>query len=255
VTVSEVLEERLRRPDAPHGVATALSLAAHAAFVVLLVLISQPRKLTNPPMLSLPVRVVSPGALARLSAPPAAAPAPQAEAPRRPVIEKIKDEAPPPSKAALPLPDKGKKPKETKPAPAPRTAPSASTGTPANGAAVELPSAGAGIGGGNGSPGLTNFGASVSGFDADFPFAYYAEQLQSLIGANWLKPDVPQGTACVVSFRILRSGQVTDVKVETPSGLGFYDRAATRSVYAANPLPPLPPEFRRDELGVHIRFQ
>lgn len=254
MTVSEVLEERLRRRDAPHGAATALSLAAHAAFVVLLVLISQPRKLTTPPVLSLPVRVISPGALARLSAPPAPAAAPE-EAPRRPVIEKVKEEAPPPSKAALPLPDKGKKPKETKPAPAPRAAASSPTTSPANGAAVELPSAGAGLGGGNGSPGLTNFGASVSGFDADFPFAYYAEQIQSLIGANWLKPDVPEGTACVVTFRIQRSGQVTDVKVETPSGLGFYDRAATRSVYAANPLPPLPPEFRREELGVHIRFQ
>ena len=88
-----------------------------------------------------------------------------------------------------------------------------------------------------------------------FPFAYYAEQLQALIGANWLKPDAPDGTACIVTFRIQRSGQVTDVKIETPSGLAFYDRAASRSIYSANPLPPLPPEFRRDELGVHIRFQ
>lgn len=254
MTVSEVLEERLRRSDAPHGVATALSLAAHAAFVVFLVLISRPRALTTPPILSLPVRVVSPGALARLSGPPAAAPAPRPEAPRRPVIEKVRDEAPPPTNEAMPLPEKGKKPKETKPAPAPRTAPPASTNASAAGAAVELPSAGSGLGGG-GSPGLTNFGASVSGFDADFPFAYYAEQIQSLIGANWLKPDVPQGTACVVTFRIQRSGQVTDVKVEAPSGLPFYDRAATRSIYSANPLPPLPPEFRREELGVHIRFQ
>jgi TonB family protein len=251
VTVSEILEERTRRPDAPHGLATALSLVAHAAFVVFLVLISQPRKLTTPPLFSLPVRVVSPGALARLSSPPAAA---SAEAPRRPVIEKIRPEEPPaPSKEALPLPEKGKKPKEAKPAPAPRTA--AAAPRPAgNASAVDLPSAGLGLGG-EGAPGLMDFGASVSGFDADFPFAYYAEQLQALIGANWLKPDVPPGTACVVTFRIQRSGQVTDVKVETPSGIGHYDRAATRSVYSANPLPPLPPEFRRDELGVHIRFQ
>lgn len=249
MTVSEVLEERIRRPDAPHGLATALSLAAHAAFVVFLVLISQPRKLTVAPLMSLPVRVVSPGALARLSAPPAAA-----ETPRRPVIEKVREEAPPaPSKEALPLPEKGKKAKETKPAPAPRVA-AAPAKAPANGAGVELPSAGPGLGG-EGTPGLTNFGASVSGFDADFPFAYYAEQLQALIGANWLKPDVPAGTSCVVAFRIQRSGQVTDVKVETTSGLSFYDRAAARSIYAANPLPPLPPEFRREELGVHIRFQ
>lgn len=252
MTVSEILEERIRRPDAPHGVATALSLAAHAAFVVFLVLISQPRKLTVAPLISLPVRVVSPGALARRSAPPSAAPA---EAPRRPVIEKIREEAPAPSKDALPLPDKPKKPKDVKPAPVPRGAPVADSPRAAGaGSAVDLPSAGNGVGG-DGTPGLTNFGASVSGFDSDFPFAYYAEQLQALIGANWLKPDAPPGTACVVTFRIQRSGQVTDVKVETPSGLAFYDRAASRSIYSANPLPPLPPEFRRDELGVHIRFQ
>lgn len=250
MTVSEILEERIRRPDAPHGVATALSLAAHAAFVVFLVLISQPRRQTTAPLISLPVRVVSPGALARLSAPPAAA---RAEAPRRPVIEKIREEAPVPSKEALPLPEKGKKPKDVKPAPAPRAA-AASPRAAGNGSAVDLPSAGAALGG-EGSPGLTDFGASVSGFDSDFPFAYYAEQLQALIGANWLKPDAPDGTACVVTFRIQRSGQVTDVKIETPSGLAFYDRAASRSIYSANPLPPLPPEFRRDELGVHIRFQ
>src|SRR5947208_6988142 len=98
-------------------------------------------------------------------------------------------------------------------------------------------------------------GAAVSAFDADFPFAYYVEQLQSLIGANWIKPDVPEGTACTVYFRILRSGQVTEVKVEQASTLSYYDRAASRAIYAANPLPPLPPEFKGDNLGVHLRFQ
>lgn len=254
MTVSEVLEERIRRPDAPHGLAAALSLLAHAAFFAFLVFISRPAPLTIPPPMSLPVRVVSPGALARLASPPAAAPA--AEASRRRVIEKVQEVPPAPSKEALALPDRRSRPAPT-PVPraaAPSSRPAATGGASAGGAAVDLPSAGLGLGG-NGAPGLTNFGASVSGFDADFPFAYYAEQIQALIGANWLKPDVPPGTACVVTFRIQRSGQVTDIRVETPSGLGHYDRAATRSIYSANPLPPLPPEFRRDELGVHIRFQ
>ncbi|MHB8797436.1 MAG: energy transducer TonB [Thermoanaerobaculia bacterium] len=253
MTVSEVLEERNRRPDAPHGLAAALSLAAHAAFVVFLVLISQPRKLTNPPLMSLPVRVVSPGALARLSGQPGRPSArPKAETPPKRVIEKIRDEAPAPSAEALPLPGKPKKGEAAKPAPraaAPEPRPAASD------SAVELPSAGTGGLGGTGSPGLSSFGASLSGFDSDFPFSYYAEQIQALIGANWLKPDVAEGTACVVTFRIQRSGQVTDVKVETPSGLAFYDRAAARAIYSANPLPPLPPEFRGEQLGVHIRFQ
>ena len=66
---------------------------------------------------------------------------------------------------------------------------------------------------------------------------------------------MPDETACVVYFRIQRSGQVSDVKVETSSGLPFYDRAATRALFAANPLPPLPPEFRGESLGVHLRFK
>jgi TonB family protein len=58
-----------------------------------------------------------------------------------------------------------------------------------------------------------------------------------------------------VSFRIQRSGQVTDVKVETSSGTSYYDRAAVRAVYAANPLPPLPNDYRNEQLGVHLRFR
>ncbi|HMM36674.1 MAG TPA: hypothetical protein PKA62_18375, partial [Thermoanaerobaculia bacterium] len=142
MTVSEVLEERNRRPDAPHGLAVAFSLAAHAAFVVFLVLISQPRKLTTPPLMSLPVRVVSPGALAPPGRPAAR---PQAEAPPKRVIEKIRDEAPAPSAEALPLPGKAKKEEAPKPAPrasAPGPRPVASD------SAVELPSAGnGGLGG------------------------------------------------------------------------------------------------------------
>ena len=57
--------------------------------------------------------------------------------------------------------------------------------------------------------------ASVTSLDADFPFAYYVEQLLSLIGANWFKPESAEGTSCVVSFRVQRSGQVTDVKVDS----------------------------------------
>jgi len=45
------------------------------------------------------------------------------------------------------------------------------------------------------------------------------------------------------------------VKLISPSGVSVYDRAAVRAVYAANPLPPLPPEFAGERLGVHLRFR
>lgn len=249
MTTSEVLEQRLRAGEPSRVVGAVLALVAHGGFILFLVLISKPRPATFVP-LSVPVRIVSPAALgspAPPQPPPAEKPAEKPAPPKaRPVIEKP-NEKPVPSKEAMPLPKPSKE--KTKPTPAPPGPPSKGEGAPS----LELPSA-------LGSPageagGTTNFGASVAGFDSDFPFAYYVEQLQSLIGANWLKPNVPDGTACVVNFQIQRSGQITDVKLESSSGLPFYDRAAARAVYAANPLPPLPPEFPGERLGVHLKFQ
>ena len=151
-----------------------------------------------------------------------------------------------PSAKAMPEPKKPAKPEKAKPAP-----PAAKA---LGGPAVELPSAAGAANGSTAGAGVS-FGASVTSFDADFPFAYYVEQLLSLIGANWFKPESAEGASCVISFRITRSGQVTDVKVDSSSGVSYYDRAAARAVYAANPLPPLPPDYRNESLGVHLKFQ
>ncbi len=246
-TVSEVLAERASVGEPPRIVVVSLSVLAHAAFLAFLIVISRPRPIPFVPV-SLPVRVVSPSALVRPAASSAAPSAPPVAKPRA-AIEKV-EEKPKPTEKALPLPEK-KLVKERKPAPSRAAAPRGPTPIAEN-PFVELPTAG-------GSPGeagsALSFGAAVSSFDADFPFAYYVEQLQALIGANWLKPVSPAGTAVDISFHIQRSGQVTDVKIESPSGMAVYDRAAARAVYAANPLPPLPPEYRGDALGVHIRFQ
>jgi protein TonB len=242
VTVSEVLERRLGRTDAPFGLGPGVSLTAHVAFFALLVLVSRPRPVTVIPI-SLPVRIVSPGALiVRPAAPvaPAQAPAPEAPAKPKRVIEKP-NQKPVPSAAAMPDPFAKKKPVPT-PVPVP---PAAST--------LDLPTAGAN-GGAAGVPGLS-FGTSIAALDVDFPFAFYVDQMLTLIGGNWLKPEVSEGTASIIAFNIQRDGRVTDVKLISPSGVGVYDRAAVRAVYAANPLPPLPPEFAGERLGVHLRFR
>jgi TonB family protein len=251
-TVSELLEARRRTSDAPGFVTGAISFIAHAGFLLFLAVISKPKPTTFVSQ-SVPIRIISPLALGRPAPPqekpqpvvPAAPPVVEPAPKPKPVIEKA-EKVEPPSPKAMALP-KNAKSKPVPPAPAPRPASSASA------PAVELPSAGGSPAGEAG--GTSSFGTSVSAFDADFPFTYYVEQLLSLIGANWLKPTVPDGTACVIYFRIQRSGQVEGVKVETSSGLAFYDRAASRSLFSANPLPPLPPEFQGDSLGVHLRFQ
>jgi len=247
VTVSEVLERRLSIAGAPRGLGPAVSVLAHLTFLVLLVLVSRPRRITVLPI-ALPVRVVSPSSLpgrpAAAVAPPVptAPPAPAAAAKKKPVIEKLNQpEKIVPSKSAMPEPTTKRK-KWLEPTPVP------AAGAPV----VELPAAG--NGGAEGTAGALSFGTSVASLDVDFPFAFYVDQMLQLIGANWLKPDVPDGTATIVGFRIQRDGRISDVKVISASGVGVYDRAAVRSVHAANPLPPLPPEFRGENLGIHLRF-
>jgi protein TonB len=248
-TVSEILEERRYAGEPPAALLPVLSIAAHGLFLLALAYVSRPKPMAVIPQ-AVPVRVVSAASLSR-SAPGPVQVKPEA-AKAKPVIEKVEPEKVVPSAKAMPEAKKAKPEKEkVKPQPAAKVAearPSGSAGPPS----LDLPSAGAAAGEVGGT---SSFGTSVSSFDADFPFSYYVEQLLSLIGANWLKPNAPDGTFCVLTFRIQRSGQVTDVKVESPSAYSYYDRAASRALYAANPLPPLPPEFKGDQLGVHLRFQ
>ena len=253
LTVSEILARRARGGRPPAPLSAGLSILAHAAFVVAVILTSRPRHVPVAIPISLPVHVVSPAALGR----PQAAPAPVAPAPvaepvpepvkARPVIEKKREEKIEPSPNAMP----SLKAAKVKPTP-PKAAPPGKSAAPV----VELPSA---PGLPSGTPGGTgaalSFGADVAAFDADFPFSYYVQQLVSLIGANWFRPDAPDGSLCTVSFHIQRSGQVADVKIEASSGASYYDRAAVRAVYAANPLPPLPNDYRNEQLGVHLRFR
>jgi TonB family protein len=243
-TVSEILARRAHAGQAPAALTAGLSFLAHAAFLVAVLLAGSPRRLPVAIPISLPVRVISPAALGRPEARPEPAPEP---AKARPVIEKRREEKVEPSPRAMPA-IKAAKAKPTPPAAA----------APARGAppAVDLPTAPGLPSGPAGATGSTlNFGADVAAFDAEFPFSYYVQQLVSLIGANWFRPDAPDETLCTVSFRIQRSGQVSDVKIESSSGVSYYDRAAIRAVFAANPLPPLPTDYRNEQLGVHLRFR
>ncbi len=93
----------------------------------------------------------------------------------------------------------------------------------------------------------------------DFPFNYYLNLIQYRLQENW-KPPVQAGENedklhAVVGFRVLRNGNIENVNIENTSGRFMYDQAAKRAVYALAPLPPLPEEFRGDQLLVHIDFE
>jgi TonB family protein len=92
------------------------------------------------------------------------------------------------------------------------------------------------------------------GIPSDFQFTYYIDRMLALIESRWYKPPVPLGVGARARFTILRSGKLTGIALEETSGYPTFDRAILRALYAANPLPPLPPAYLKSSLTVHLRF-
>jgi len=137
-----------------------------------------------------------------------------------------------PSEDAMAVPDA-----EASPLPTAPPAPSEPAGAPGNGLS---------LGGGDGN--------QIAGIPSDFHFTYYIERMLALIATRWYKPVVPAGTNAMVRFRIHRDGRVDRIELEEGSGVPSFDRAALRAMFAANPLPPLPPAYGKSDLTVHLRF-
>jgi periplasmic protein TonB len=104
-------------------------------------------------------------------------------------------------------------------------------------------------------PGLGLGGAGGgSPFDQDFEYAYYVQQMLSRIHHKWQRTAVRGTAVVIVRFTIARDGRVLDASVETSSGVAILDRSSLRAVMLADPMPPLPNSYPRDQVGVHLRF-
>jgi TonB family protein len=82
----------------------------------------------------------------------------------------------------------------------------------------------------------------------------YFASIQLKIDRSWSPPKVARGRVAIVSIRILRSGQVRDVAVDSSSGEPVFDDSALRAVDLSTPLPPLPPLVKSDTLPLELRF-
>jgi TonB family protein len=99
-------------------------------------------------------------------------------------------------------------------------------------------------------------GSGVTGLEGgDFPYTLYIQSMHRRIGTNWFRPQVAAGTAAVIYFRILRDGTIGEVRVETSSGNGTFDRAALSAVRSSSPLNPLPFAYNGTYLGVQLTFR
>jgi TonB family protein len=103
-----------------------------------------------------------------------------------------------------------------------------------------------GVGLGSGTPFGNRFGA-------------YTDLLRRAISEKWRTGDVDpmarNAKPATVSFDILRSGEVRNVKIVQSSGIATLDFSARRAVLEASPLPELPREFERDSANVEFTFQ
>ena len=150
-------------------------------------------------------------------------------------------------------------PKPVEPAPPEEDAPQASADAMRAADSVATPAptplpVETGGGGGRGLSVGENTGGGAPGIPADFHFTYYIERMLALIESRWYKPSVPPGARARVRFVILKSGKVEGIRLEESSGNSSFDRAALRAMYAANPLPPLPPAYGKPSLTIHLSF-
>lgn len=85
----------------------------------------------------------------------------------------------------------------------------------------------------------------------------YLTRVQNKISQHWIAPPVDlsgQSLVVVIRFRLHRSGTVSDVVVEQPSGNQYYDMAAERAIRSADPLPSFPTSLSEVYLDTHFTF-
>lgn len=104
--------------------------------------------------------------------------------------------------------------------------------------------------------GLTGGGGTGTGayLDVgDFCCPDYLENVMQVIQRNWVAKQNLAGQT-LMKFTVLRSGQVTAVQVERPSGFAVLDMAAQRALLLTERVPPLPAAFPNADLTIHLRF-
>ncbi len=86
--------------------------------------------------------------------------------------------------------------------------------------------------------------------------AYYLTLVDRKIQDFWVPIGAGKGSESVVSiqFRVLRSGQVQNVQLETSSGDASLDASAMRAIRQSIPLPPFPNLLTDPYLDLRYRF-
>jgi TonB family protein len=93
-----------------------------------------------------------------------------------------------------------------------------------------------------------------------FDFKPYLMQVLASVRRNWMSV-IPESVKMgrrgqvLIQFIIDRHGAVPKLVIATSSGTEAFDRAAVAGVSMSNPFPPLPPDFKGDQIRVQLAFR
>lgn len=110
--------------------------------------------------------------------------------------------------------------------------------------------------GGTGTPGIKSSGAPTREL-LDLRYRLYYNMIWEKIRDAWILPEgVIKGKnlEAIVTLRIKRNGTIENYWIEKGSGNTYFDQSAIRAINKANPLPPLPEDFREEIFEVGVRF-
>ncbi|HUU36748.1 MAG TPA: cell envelope integrity protein TolA [Candidatus Desulfaltia sp.] len=251
-----------------------ISLCAHLAFLVLIIIsphLPRPSRKGLIHYIPLDMVVAGGGGGGGGGGPAAKAQAPPAKKETLRDLttpQKAQPEAKPAMRYPVEKPKREPKAKTEKKAAITKPEPSPADKTDQAGTSDEA-SAGQGVGtglriGGGSGPGGGGFGPGGAGFGpggglANFPYTWYLNLITERVSSNWFSSLVDPGVSgnfqTIVNFRIEKSGQITDVKIEQSSGATPLDLSAVRAVKASAPFPPLPREYGESYLGIHLIFE
>jgi TonB family protein len=124
---------------------------------------------------------------------------------------------------------------------------------------------GAGIGGiGEGinlppSPGRQGSNLELLSDPMGVDFRPYLIQILSAVRRNWwaVMPEAARlgrRGRVGIQFSIARNGSVPKLVIATSSGTDALDRAAVAGISASNPFPPLPTEYKGDQIRLQFNF-
>jgi len=83
----------------------------------------------------------------------------------------------------------------------------------------------------------------------------YIEKIKTTLQRKWLLPEGKNySLTSVVSFRLKKDGTITDIYLETGSGLKNFDESALKAVKDTGKLDPLPATYKLDYLDITVKF-